>query len=336
MKANPTAIGAFTLGAFALALAALIALGAGDIFARNMRAVAFFTGDLQGLSAGSPVDFQGVQIGRVSAIEIHLDVATMRPVIPVYLEFTTDFDIEDLKGKTDRAALSLAREQRLKMAINNGLHARLATQSLITGQSVIDLEFDPDAPRRFVGADPATIEIPTSPSDIEQLRTTLTHLPLDEIGEAVLQLLRDADAFIKSPELGTLLRSLRTSSDSFGRVMDSADAQLGPLAANVNETLATARHTLVVAQGTLQAARTAFATGDRVMSNDLRETLKTGTEALQKAEKVLADGDSLLNANSPQRYDLDQTLRNLSATTRSLRLFSQQLERRPNAILLGK
>jgi paraquat-inducible protein B len=68
----------------------------------------------------------------------------------------------------------------------------------------------------------------------------------------------------------------------------------------------------------------------------LRETLKTATEALQKAEKVLADGDSLLDANSPQRYDLNQTLRNLSATSRSLRLFSEQLERRPNAIFLGK
>jgi paraquat-inducible protein B len=336
MKASPTAIGAFILGAFALALAALIALGAGDIFSRHMRAVAFFPGDLQGLSAGSPVDFQGVQIGRVSAIEMYLDGAIMRPVIPVYLEFTTNFDIEDLKGKTDRDALSLAREQRLKMAINNGLHARLATQSLITGQSVVELEFDPNAPRRFAGADPATVEIPTSPSDLQQLRAALTQLPIDEIGEAALRLLGNADAFIKSPKLATLLRSLRTSSDSFGRLMDSADAQLGPLVANINNTLTTARETLVVAQGTLQEARTAFATGDQLMSTDLRKTLKAGTQALQKAEKVLADGDSLLNANSPQRYDLDRTLRNLSATTRSLRLFSEQLERRPNAILLGK
>lgn len=336
MKASPTAIGAFTLGAVVLALAALVALGAGDLFTRHMRAVAFFTGDLQGLSAGSPVDFQGVQIGRVSAIEIHLDVATMKPVIPVYIEFTTDFDVKDLKGKKDRQALSLVRDQRLKIAIENGLHARLATQSLITGQSVIELEFDPNAPRQFVGADPSTIEIPTSPSDMQQLRTALTHLPIDKIAEAALRLLGDADRFIASPELTALLRSLHASSDSFGRVMGSVETGLGPLAANVNETLTTARDTLVVAQGALQEARTTIATGDRVMSNDLRETLKTATEALQKAEKVLADGDSLLATNSPQRYDLDQTLRNLSATSRSLRLFSEQLERRPNAIFLGK
>jgi paraquat-inducible protein B len=336
MKASPAAIGAFTLGAFALALAGLVALGAGDLFARHMRAVAFFTGDLRGLSVGSPVNFQGVQIGRVSAIEIHLDVATMKPVIPVYIEFTTDFDVEDLRGRKDGDALSLAREQRLKTAIKNGLHARLATQSLITGQSVIELEFDPDAPRKFVGAASSTIEIPTSPSDFQQLRAALTRLPIDKIGEAALRLLGDADSFIASPELSALLRSLRASSDSFGRVMESADTQLEPLAANINETLTTARDTLVVAQGALQEARTTFATGDRVISNDLRVTLKTATEALQKAEKVLADGDSLLDSNSPQRYDLNQTLRNLSATSRSLRLFSEQLERRPNAIFLGK
>jgi paraquat-inducible protein B len=222
------------------------------------------------------------------------------------------------------------------MAIENGLHARLATQSLITGQSVVELEFDPDAPRQFVGADPSTIEIPTSPSDLERLRAALAQLPISKVGEAALRLLGDADRFITSPELTALLRSLHASSDSFGRVMNSVETALGPLTANMNKTLTTARDTLVVAQGALQEAHTAFATGDSVMSNDLRETLKTATEALQRAEKVLADTGGLLAADSPQRYDLDQTLRTLSATSRSLRLFSEQLERRPNAIFLGK
>ena len=72
------------------------------------------------------------------------------------------------------------------------------------------------------------------------------------------------------------------------------------------------------------------------MSTDLHDTLKAATDALQKAQKALADADGLIAANSPERYDFDQSLQNLSATTRALRLFSQDLERRPNAILLGK
>jgi paraquat-inducible protein B len=335
VKTSPTAIGAFTLGAALLALAALVALGGGELFTRHMRAVAYFTDDLQGLSVGSPVDFHGVHVGRVSAIQIHLDVATMKPVIPVYIVFTTRFDVEDVKGKTGKA-LFLVREKRLRTAIGNGLHARLATQSLVTGQRFVELEFDPGAPSTFASADPSTIEIPTLPSDLTQLQNELTRLPIDKISEVTLRLLGDADRLLASPEIAALLRSLHDSSDSFGRVLNSAQADLRPLIANANETVTKARDTLATAQDALQEARTTLATGDRLMSHDLREALKAATGALQKAEKALADADSLVSANSPQRSDLDESLRNLTATSRSLRNFSEEVERRPNAILLGR
>jgi paraquat-inducible protein B len=51
---------------------------------------------------------------------------------------------------------------------------------------------------------------------------------------------------------------------------------------------------------------------------------------------LLANSDSVVAPNSPQRYDLDQTLRNLTATTRALRVFAEGLERRPNSIVVGK
>jgi paraquat-inducible protein B len=336
MRASPTAIGAFTLGAVVLALAALVALGGGRFFTRHMRAVAYFTDDLQGLSVGSPVDFRGVRIGRVAAIEIHLDVVKMNPVIPVYMDITTEFDIEDLKGKEDGDVLRLAREQRLKVAIAHGLHAHLATQSLVTGLRFVELNLEPDAPRDFVGGDPSTVEIPTSPSDLTQLQNALSRLPIDQIGESLSRLLGDADRLIASPEIPALLHALVASSDKIDRFLDSTGTELGPLVANANETVKTARDTLLTAQSTLLEARTTFATGNRVMSTDLDDTLKAATGALQKAQKALADADGLLAANSPERYDFDQSLQNLSATTRALRLFSQDLERRPNAILLGK
>lgn len=335
MKASPTVIGAFTLGAVVLALGGLVALRGGELFARPMRAVVFFTDDLQGLTIGSPVDFRGVKIGKVSAIKIRFDPATRTTVVPVYITFTGQFDSGDRNGETNGGAYRLARDKRLRMAVDNGLHARLATQSLVTGERIVELDFDPTAPRHFVGADPTTIEIPTSPSDIEKIRSALARLPIDKIGQAALRLLNDADRVVGSPEAIGLLRSLLASSDSFGRLMDSTQAELGPLIANVNETVTTARTTLVVAQGAFRQARTTFATGDHVMSTDLRRTLGTATSALEKAEKALTDVDGLVAANSPQRYDLDQSLQNLSKTSQALRHFSENLEHRPNSILLG-
>jgi paraquat-inducible protein B len=336
MRANPTAIGAFTLGAVAIALAALIALGTGHLFASHLRAVAFFTDDLQGLSVGSPVNFHGVQIGKVSGIRIRLDLASMRPIIPIDLDFTNDFDVADLKGREDRRTVGLAREQRLRVAIANGLHARLATQSLITGQRIVELDFDPDAPRTLAETDPAVIEIPTMPSHLDQIENALARLPIDKIGERAVRVLDDADRLLDSPELSALIRSLHASSDSIGRAVDTTAAGLGPLIAIADATMTTARDTLHTAQGTLEQARTTFATGDRVMSTDLRQTLKTAVGALQTAQRALTDADGLLAANSPQRYDLDESLQNLSAMTHALRLFSEGIERRPNALVMGK
>jgi len=336
-KASPTTIGAFTLGAVAVAVVALAILGGGKFLKRHTRAVAFFAGDIQGLSIGSPVDLRGVQIGTVTDINIRLDVDTMTPVIPVYMEFDPSrFNVQEIKGGAGAADGEHVHQQRLKTAIDNGLNARLAIQSLVTGQLVVELDLDPDTPRTFVGADPATVEIPTSPSDIQKIKSALARLPLDKLAETALRLMDDADRLVTSPEIPPLLRSLVASSDGLDRLIKTAQADLDPLAANANRVLDVAHDDLAAAQGVLQDAHRTLVTGDHLMSSDGAETLRAGTRALEEARKVLTDADGLLAANSPQRYDLDQTLRNLSATTQALRVFSEDLERRPNSIIMGK
>jgi len=50
----------------------------------------------------------------------------------------------------------------------------------------------------------------------------------------------------------------------------------------------------------------------------------------------LVNTGTLFTPNSVQRYDINEILRNLSATTRSLRSLTEELDRRPNAVLLGR
>ena len=156
-KSNPTLIGGFVLGAVALIVVALAVFGSGKLLGRHPRAVAFFQGNIQGLSVGAPVNLRGVQIGTVTDIQIRLDVNTMQPIIPVYMEF----DPNHLRIKGEVTAAEIAGQEPLKRAIANGLHARLATQSLVTGQLAVELDLDPTEPRRLAGADPSTVEIPT-------------------------------------------------------------------------------------------------------------------------------------------------------------------------------
>jgi paraquat-inducible protein B len=328
-KASPTIIGSFALGAIAIGIVGLIAFGSGRFFVQHTRAVAFFAGDIQGLTVGAPVDVRGVQIGTVTKISIRLDAATMAPVIPVYMEFDSNrFDVQAVDRTTE--------EQRLRTAIQNGLHARLAVQSLVTGQLIVELDLDPDAPRTFIGADPATLEIPTSPSEIERIKNAIERLPLEQIANSAIRLFDDADRLVTAPEFPMLLHSLTVSSNDFDHLLNSAQADIDPLIHNVDVTLDSARGFLVEARGAAQQARITFGTGEHLMSTDLHDTARTAINALQRADKTFADADSLLAANSPQRYDLNQILMNLSAAARALRVFSDNLERRPNSLIMGK
>jgi hypothetical protein len=72
------------------------------------------------------------------------------------------------------------------------------------------------------------------------------------------------------------------------------------------------------------------------LSTDGRATFTAATDALNRATKLLTDANSLVSTSSAQRYDINEILRNLAATTRSLRSLSAELDRKPNAVLLGK
>src|SRR5215472_5191301 len=210
-KANPTIIGGFVLGGIAIVVAAVAVFGSGKFFSRHPRAVAFFQGNIQGLTVGSTVTLRGVEVGSVTAIQMNLDVKNMQPIIPVYMEFDPD-RLRIPHGTFTEA--ELLKQEPLKLAITKGLHARLATQSLVTGQLIVDLNLDPNEPRRFTGADPSTVEIPTAESDIDKLKKALTTLPLDQIAASALQVLEDVDRVVKSDEIPKLLNSLVSVSNN--------------------------------------------------------------------------------------------------------------------------
>ena len=331
-KANPTIIGAFVLGALVLVVAAAIIFGSGKLFTRQTRAVVFFSGSLQGLNVGAPVNLRGVQIGSVVEIRLDLDVKTMRPVIPVYI----DFDPSRLTLSDLPPGGAPGKQPLLRAAIDNGLHARLATQSLVTGQLLVELDLDPNEPRNLVGADPATVEIPTSESDIEKLKNTLMQLPLDKLANGAIQLIDHADQILSSPEIPKLLQSMVGLMNNADGLVSDTRGSVGPVVGDVRDTAAASREALGAAQKAMIEMQTTLGSADRLIGSDLRDTVRTATAALQRAEKVLAEADGLIATNSAQRYDLDETLKNLTATSRSLRVFADELQRRPNAMIMGK
>lgn len=330
-RANPTIVGSFVLGAIALAILALVVFGSGSLFRTRPQAVAFFDGNIQGLSVGAPVNLLGVRVGTVTDIRIDINAANSTAQIPVYMQFEPER--LNITGATESTTRNQAM---LKAAIAKGLHARLASQSLVTGQLLVELSFDPNEPSRTVGADPSTVEIPTARSDLEKLKDVLSKVPLEDIAATALRVLKDLDKLVTSPEVPSLLRSLAEASANLGELTASTRQGLPQLLASLSETLNSARETLSKAQGTLGEVNGTFKSADRLVSADLREAVASAKSALQRADKLLADANSLVSASSSQRYDINQILRNLAVATQSLRSLTDELDRRPNAVLLGR
>ena len=73
-KINPSAIGAFVIGATMLLVFGLMIFGRGNLFEQKEYYQIFFDKSVNGLSIGSPVVFRGIRIGQVTDIRLALKV----------------------------------------------------------------------------------------------------------------------------------------------------------------------------------------------------------------------------------------------------------------------
>jgi hypothetical protein len=86
--------------------------------------------------------------------------------------------------------------------------------------------------------------------------------------------------------------------------------------------------TLPAAHQMLAEVRQAAASFDR--------TAEAGRLALDQVRKLAADADEAIDGESPLRYQLDLTLREMAAAARAFRMLASYLEHHPDAIVFGK
>ena len=136
-------------------------------------AVMYFEESINGLSVGSSVVFKGVEVGKVSKINLvfNMDDGTFKT--PVFARFQENkaFKVVGYNYKDP--------EEQYKKLIEKGLRAKLVSASLLTGQLMIELEMNPDSPAEFQG-DGEYAEIPTEMSSIGVISKDLQEIPLKE------------------------------------------------------------------------------------------------------------------------------------------------------------
>jgi len=326
-RANPTAIGAFVLGAIALVVFGLITLGGLQLFKKELPFVMFFEGDVGGLDVGAPVEIRGVKIGTVTQIRLFAGTEE----IGVYINIDTSLLPKETKIRTNVGAV--------EALIERGLRAQLKTQSLLTGQLIVYLDLFPGTPIKLVGLDPTVREIPTVPTTLEQLQARLQRL-LDQLGTVkVDELVRNvtlavasARELISSPELRSAIISARGALESANTALQEAQVVLKRVDSKIDGLAASTDSTLAEMKGLLVEARRSLAKID-VQIEPLATSVK---DASSSAQTTLRTVDRAMEGDSGMGYEATRALRDVADAARSLKALADYLERHPEALIRGK
>ncbi|HVN24225.1 MAG TPA: MlaD family protein [Syntrophorhabdales bacterium] len=324
--ASKSLIGAFVLGAIALAVASVVIFGSGTFFRKVDRNVMFFEGSVAGLQIGAPVVFRGVQIGRVTDVILEVDVRDLKAFIPVYTEIDKKRIVPILPTGGIRD------EHFLQALIDKGLRAQVQLQSLVTNQLMVSLDFHPDTPVRLVGLEKRYPEIPTIPSDLERLRTKLEEIPLKEIADKLNQTLAGINRLVASPELQASIGTLNHLLNDTDVLVQNFRTQIGPLATEMKETTIAARAAFMQAEKTLR-----FDQGEPgEIASGIKETLFAAQKTLRETNRAVETINGIVAQNVNLGYEISRTLEQIADLTRSVRVLADYLERHPEALLRGK
>jgi paraquat-inducible protein B len=300
-------IGGFVVLAVIIMAASLIVFGSGQFLKKTVKCVMYFDESVKGLSVGAPVLFQGVQIGSVISMVLQVDPVKMKTQIPVIIEYEPEkFQLGEEGQKTPRDP-----RKSIPRLIEKGLRAQLAMQSYITGQLVIQLDFYPAKPVTLKSIEKSYIEIPTIPSTSAKLAEALEKLDIEGLTKKIESILAGADRFVNNPDLSASIRGLNETLRDARKLLTRVDRQVDPVVNDLKKT--------VKDFGKLAANIDAQVEG-----------LATGFD------KTMAKARGFLSEDSPLIVDLENTLKEISAMSRSLRQLSNYLEQHPEVLIRGK
>lgn len=161
--------------------------------------VLHFSESLRGLSLGAPVEFRGIRVGTVTAIEARLDIDAEGARIPVRIDLEPErtLSAEEQEG-LDEAGMKQRLYERAASMVERGLRARLQTGNLLTGQLFVELDLFPDAKPAQVDFSGEYPEVPTLPRPLTGITTSVSRL-LEQLEQLPLkQTVKDLDALVVS------------------------------------------------------------------------------------------------------------------------------------------
>lgn len=168
-------------------------------YTTNQPFVTYFESSVRGLSRGSPVEFYGIQVGRVTEVTLELNEATGDARVRVRLEVQPE-RVLGVGNAAGKASADVARR-----LVGRGMRAQLRTANYVTGQMVLALDFVPNAPPAELTLNGDELVLPSHGGGLDNILTAasdiaakLGRLPLDEIAQGLNTTLQSASGTMAS------------------------------------------------------------------------------------------------------------------------------------------
>jgi paraquat-inducible protein B len=219
--------------------------------------VMYFGGTLRGLSAGAPVDLQGITVGEVKSLDVEYDERSKQLAFPVVVEVYP----QRLRGRAQRAAGATAANHPpgidsralIDSLVAHGLRAELKTGNLLTGQKFVALDMHHDVAKEKVVWNEQPAIFPTVSGGLDDIQDSvgviakkLSKVPFDQLSARLINAMNSLDLTLKSAD----------------KLLHNVDSNLAP---QVQATLAEAQAALKNAKDLLGQ--------DAPLENDLGSTL---------------------------------------------------------------
>ena len=316
-KANPAVVGLFLVVGLALGVAGVLLFSSGSLFHAQQKYILYFNASLKGLDPGAPVKFRGVTIGKVQEVLIRHNQASDDFAMPVIISIDTKL----AQTKSDEH-LQFGKA-RLDVLIQRGFRGRLDAESIVTGVLYIGMELLPNSPAPvFHQLKPQYEEIPTVPSQVQQLLAKLERLDVDGLSDKLNTLLSRLDASLSQLNMAEINAGLTNLLGAANRFVGTPD---------LTNSIVALKGTLDNAQGLLKR-----------INGHIDPLADSVTNTLYDAQKTLADVRSgvrnladLLGPDSALRPDLLRALEELGDASRAVADLAEFLKRNPNTLLTG-
>src|SRR5690606_88122 len=215
-SANPVAIGLFALITLVLAATLVVLFGGGDWWSTKERYVLLYDSSIRGLNVGAPVTLKGVAIGQVIDTRVTLYGETSDILNTVANEL--DPSALEYQGRDDKPVP-------VDDLLKRGRRAQLRQQSLLTGLLYVDVDFDPGKPATYKPVKTDHPQLPTTPTNLQQLTRDLESVDVNRLASDLQQTLSGINRLLNDPAMqqlagnvGSAVKALETTAIQLGEV----------------------------------------------------------------------------------------------------------------------